>query len=325
MDKRIVLFLTLVLTFFSVASSSAQHDNSKAVLHKMDPLSVKAPTDTLQPASFSTGTPALYGFTEGGYCFGNSPLHDRAFAQKYLVPQSYWIYGVALYIGAKQVIGSPDTLAVNFYRLEGPGIDTSGAVGNAPDTVFHSVMITTSLIDTSGLTFVMFPDSFVAFVDYAMGIDISEMNDDTIGLVTTTNGDAMHSQLSWEKYANGTWHTVLEPTNWGMDLDFGIFVITDMSTATIGDDYFMDGIKLSQNQPNPASSATLIEYEIETGGPVAFEIYDANGRKVFETDEGIQTKGKHEMIMNTSGFNKGIYFYSLRCGSHRIIKKMIIE
>lgn len=324
MNLRLNILFLIAFFLFSV-TLFGQRDKSKIKSHAVNPvLSEKAPTDTLQPASFSTGTPVLYSFINGGYCFGNNPLHDKVFAQKYVVPQSYYIYGVALWIDAKQIIGDADTLSVNFYRLGGPGTDTSGAVNNAPDSVIHSVIFNTSQIDTAGLTFVMFPDSFVAFVDYAMGVDVSAMDDDTIGLVTTTDGDAVNSQLSWEKWADGTWHTVLEPLNWGMDLDFGIFVITDMSTAGISDNYFMDGIKLSQNQPNPASSSTIIMYEIETQGTISFEIYDASGRNVFRSDEGYKAKGKHEIILNTSAFEKGIYFYSLSCGKHRIIKKMII-
>ncbi len=49
-----------------------------------------------------------------------------------------------------------------------------------------------------------------------------------------------------------------------MDIDLGIFIIIDSTNANVNDDYFIDGLKLSQNQPNPASIGnTLVQYELQ--------------------------------------------------------------
>jgi hypothetical protein len=325
MNKHI--FFLLLLGMLSSAVTFGQHDlnkvKSKAVSNV---LSQKAITDTLQPASFATGTPVLYSFIDGGYCFGNNPMHDKIFAQKYFVPQTYLVYGVALWVGAKQVVGEADSLSVNFYRVSGLGTDTSGPVMNAPDTAFKSMKICTDMIDTSGLTLILFPDSFIAFLDYAVGIDVSAMDDDTIGLVTTTDGDALQSQYSWEQWSDHTWHSVLESLNWGMDLDFGIFIIADMSAANINDDYFIDGIKLSQNQPNPTSGNTLVQYELMNDAKnVVLEIYDAGGKLINVYNEGKQTNGLHQIDLSTENNASGIYYYSLKADGKRLTKRMLIS
>ncbi|HNW98182.1 MAG TPA: T9SS type A sorting domain-containing protein [Bacteroidales bacterium] len=326
MNLKLSISLFTATIIFS-ATVFAQHDKNKIIKEKIVSVQeTKITTDTLRPASFATGTPVLYSFIEGGYSFGVNALNDHAFAQKYKVPQSYLINGVAFWVGAKKIIGDADTLSVNFYTLDGPGTDTSGAVNNAPDSIFISKTITTSQINSSGLTIIPFTDdTFIVFVDYAVGVDISTMDDDTIGIFSTTDGDALQSQLSWVKWADDTWHTVLESFNWGMDLDFGIFIIADMSAANINDNYFIDGLKLSQNQPNPASEYTLVQYELnDNSNDVSLEIYDMNGKLINKFSEGKQLKGLHEIKINSGDLKSGSYYYSLKAGNHRLTKKMIV-
>jgi len=288
----------------------------------------KVPTDTIRPPSFSTGADTLYGFVEGGYSFGTSKLGDRAFAQIHKVNTSYIVNGVAIWFGARHIIGTADTLNVIIYKLDGPGtaVDTSGpiVVTNAPDSVDHLYQMTTNLIDTTGLTFLTFPTPYIAYVDYAAGIDLSQIRDDTIGMVTTRFGDADSTQLSWDKWSDNTWHTVLEPLNWGQDLDYGIFMIVDKSSANVNDNYFVDGIKLSQNQPNPASGSTLVQYEIANSANVSLEIYDLNGRLVLNCNAGRQNSGNHEIIVQAGKLKSGTYYYSLKADNHRLTKKMTI-
>jgi len=112
--------------------------------------------------------------------------------------------------------------------------------------------------------------------------------------------------------------------NWGMNLDFGIFMIVDQSSANINDNYFVDGIKLSQNQPNPASGSTLIQYEIETAGLVTFEMYDLNGKKVLTINDGKQSAGCHSLIVPIENLHNGNYYYSVKSDKHRLTKKMTI-
>ncbi|MFA5781608.1 MAG: T9SS type A sorting domain-containing protein, partial [Bacteroidales bacterium] len=276
------------IAVFSFISSFAQREKSKCISIPIISNNIKLPTDTLQAASFNTGTPVLYNYIQGGYSFGTNKLADRAFAQVYKVTTSYLVDGIALWVGAKEQLGTADTLNVLVYNLDGPGTDSSGAVNNAPGTVSKIIKIAVDQIDTTILTFLTFPDSFVVYVDYAAGVDFSQITDDTLGLVTTTDGDAQGTELSWNKWSDNSWHTNLEPFNWGMDIDLGIFIIADMSSANVNDNYFIDGIKLSQNQPNPATNATLIQYEIQNNASVSLEIYDITGRLVLSYDEGKQ-------------------------------------
>ncbi|MFA4851091.1 MAG: T9SS type A sorting domain-containing protein [Bacteroidales bacterium] len=317
-------FSVCTIALFSFNNSFAQREKSKCISTPVIANNIKLPTDTLQPASFITGTPTLYKYIQGGYSFGTNKLGDHAFAQVYKVTTSYLVDGIALWVGAKKQIGTADTLNVLVYNLNGPGTDSSGAANNAPGTVSKTIKIALNQIDTTSLTFITFPDSFIVYVDYAVGVDFSQIADDTLGLVTTTDGDAQGTELSWNKYSDNNWHTILEPSNWGMDLDLGIFIIADKSSANVNDNYFIDGIKLSQNQPNPASDATLVQYEIQNSGNVILEIYDMAGKLILSYDEGKQTAGRHSILIDSEKLRNGIYYYSLKTGKHRLTKKMLI-
>jgi hypothetical protein len=315
----------IVVMIISSASIQAQHDKSKTKVLAVTPLSVlKTPTDTIKPVSFATGTPTLYKYVDGGYSFGVNGLADRAIAQVYKVSTSYIVTGIALWIGVKQQVGTADTLNVYTYKLDGPGTDTSGIISNAPDSIDNHLKITTDNIDTTGLTFLSFPSEYIAYVDYAVGINFSSMENDTLGLVSTHDSDATIPNLSWNQWADGTWHSIYEPMNWGMNLDLGIFMIVDKSSANVNDNYFVDGIKLSQNQPNPSSGSTLIQYEIESTGLVTLEIYDMTGKKVVSINDGKQLAGNHSLIVPTEKLSNGTYYYSLKSDHHRLTKKMTV-
>jgi hypothetical protein len=324
MKIKTALFICVAFIFFSL-NSSAQRNKKDCIGIQSSHLQIpKVPTDTLMPGSFATGTPTLYQYVEGGYSFGVNALADRAMAQVYKVSTSYIVNGVALWIGAKQQIGTADTLNVFIYKLNGPGTDTSGIINTAPDSVNRQLRITIDNIDTTGLTFLSFPSEFIEYVDYAVGINFSSMDDDTLGLVSTQDGEAVVANLSWNQWSDGTWHSVYDSLNWGMNLDLGIFMIVDQSSANVNDNYFVDGIKLSQNQPNPASGCTLIQYEIETAGQVTLEMYDLAGKKVLTINDGKQLAGRHSLIVPTENLQSGNYYYSLKSDHHRLTKKMTI-
>jgi len=302
-----ITFSVCIIAVFSFNSSFAQREKSKYISIPVIEHNNKFPTDTLRPASFATGTNTLYKFIDGGYDFGTNTLGDRAYAQVYRVTTSYIVDGIALWVGAKEQLGTADTLNVVVYNLDGPGTALSGTVNNAPCTVKKIIKIAVNQIDTTNLTFLTFPDSFIVYVDYAAGINFSQITDDTLGLVTTTDEDAQGTELSWNKFSDNTWHTILEPSNWGMDLDLGIFIIADKSSANVNDNYFIDGIKLSQNQPNPASNATSVQYEIQNDGNVALEIYDMAGKLILLYNEGDQTAGRHSIFIDSEKLKSGLY------------------
>ncbi len=244
----------------------------------------------------------------------------------YRVPKSYTIDGVALWVGAKTQVGTADTVYIRMYKLDGPGLDsTASPVSNAPDSIITSITVPDSLLDTTKLSCFLFPTPFIVNTDYAIGVDFSFINDDTIGLVSTKDSDAHRTELSWTKISDNTWESVLCPYNWGIDVDLGIFIIIDSTNANVNDDYFIDGLKLSQNQPNPSIGNTLVQYELQNeDANVSLEIYNVNGKCMLTYNEGNQVAGRHDIQLDVEKLESGVYYYSLKAGSHRLTKKMVI-
>ena len=68
---------------------------------------------------------------------------------------------------------------------------------------------------------------------------------------------------------------------------------------------------LLQNQPNPFSAQTNIEYKINSAGNCGFEITSLSGEIVFEKNLGFKPMGKYSITFDSSEMSSGIYFYSL--------------
>lgn len=82
--------------------------------------------------------------------------------------------------------------------------------------------------------------------------------------------------------------------------------------------------KLYQNYPNPFNPVTNIRYRIPADGNVMLKVFDATGNVAATLVNGMQSSGDHEVAMNAAGLSSGIYFYELRTGSLREVKKFIL-
>lgn len=319
--KRMKKFYLLTVLVAFVSFTFAQR--TAMIEKKYQKLEVsKTPTDTLIPASFATGSPTLYKAAGGGYVVGTNSYGDLAKAQQFLVTSAYNVEGAVVWFGAKEQIGTAGPISIKCYKNDGAGTAGSGAVTTAPGTVLGTIASSVDLIDTTAFNFYNFTTPINVTADYSIGVDFSTVGDDTLGIVSTTDGDGGGAELNWEKWSDGTWYTMVAA--WPLDFDFAIFAIVDMNAGGVNDNYFIDGIKLSQNQPNPASNSTLVQYEIQNSGSVTLEVYDMTGRLVLSYDEGKQLAGKHNILVDSDKLTAGSYYYSLKADSHRLTKKMVV-
>jgi hypothetical protein len=86
---------------------------------------------------------------------------------------------------------------------------------------------------------------------------------------------------------------------------------------------------LRQNYPNPFNPSTQIKFDIPKQGngrsvPVQLKIYDLLGREVEVLVNGNLSPGTYKMDWNANKYSSGIYFYELRAGTYRNVKKMIL-
>lgn len=93
-----------------------------------------------------------------------------------------------------------------------------------------------------------------------------------------------------------------------------LYVIED--GTGIGINEFENGVKVSQNSPNPCSTISAISYVLENNANVSVNIYDVTGKKVAEQVEGNQTAGAHVAKVNVENLSAGVYYYSMTVGAN---------
>ena len=96
------------------------------------------------------------------------------------------------------------------------------------------------------------------------------------------------------------------------------------TTVSLPDYVESDNVYLGQNQPNPASITTKVEYIVPEPDKVIFEVLNPLGQVIYTTTEEADG-GVNAVEFNTSTWAAGIYYYTLHYKDITLTKKMIIE
>ena len=82
--------------------------------------------------------------------------------------------------------------------------------------------------------------------------------------------------------------------------------------------------ELQQNYPNPFNPQTVIRYRLALGAQVDLSVFGVLGQKVKTLIHQKQTSGEHEVSFNAVDLPSGLYFYQLRVGGKKKVKKMLL-
>ncbi len=81
---------------------------------------------------------------------------------------------------------------------------------------------------------------------------------------------------------------------------------------------------LSQNYPNPFNPTTTIKYSIAKTGKVSINIYNLLGQEVAQLVNKVQPAGNYSVNFDATKLSTGIYFYQIKSGSFKKVKKMLL-
>lgn len=84
------------------------------------------------------------------------------------------------------------------------------------------------------------------------------------------------------------------------------------------------GFSLEQNYPNPFNPNTTIKYEVAGYVDVKITVYDVLGRQQTVLVNQKQKPGKYALIFSGRNFASGIYFYEIKAGDYKSVKKMML-
>lgn len=111
--------------------------------------------------------------------------------------------------------------------------------------------------------------------------------------------------------------------------DMDVLYLDDFTVAvpssSVGITEFVNGVKVSQNMPNPFNSVSTINYELQAAANVTLSVYDVTGKLVAGQSEGTQSAGAHTITFNGADLSAGVYYYSLKVGENTTsTMKMVI-
>lgn len=111
-----------------------------------------------------------------------------------------------------------------------------------------------------------------------------------------------------------------------IETESALFKITDICQAG-GSRLFDENGKqflLEQNQPNPATSITEINYEVLEQGFTSLKLYTQTGELIKTFIDKYLLPGKYKIVFETSDLPNGTYFYILKTPTNTSTKTMII-
>lgn len=77
--------------------------------------------------------------------------------------------------------------------------------------------------------------------------------------------------------------------------------------------------------PNPANTFLTIDYYLDKPGMAKIELLNEKGELVRSIENGVQTEGNHESIVNVEDLARGIYLLSRFIDGKKEVKKVILE
>lgn len=331
--KKIYLVALSALTITSAFSQQRTVGTSKPLTNfkaTNTSQTLSVPTDTLW-GNFLAGTPTIYGSSNGGYVFGVNGYQDFQKSQAFLVSSPFNLEQVLIWFGGLNYTSgnAASKMVVRPVDMNGTGTSVAGAGQPAPGTLIAgatAVDLLVSAVDTTpgNMNVVAFPSPVPISADFAITVDLTTIAaGDTVGIVTTTDGDAAGADNSWEQWSDLTWHSVLEPNNWGLDIDAAIFpIIDDLGTTGIAP--MINGVRIVQAMPNPATSATKLVYELDKSYDVKVMMFDVTGKMISTIDQGTQAAGTYTLDLNVSNLAEGTYYVAIRNGSNGIGTKISV-
>ncbi len=356
--KKIYLMTAMLISGATVFAQGTLQTQNKGVIKRVMPVPASNPAQSATPTDTAgwvdsgnfapvfagiSGEVVAFGYQGGGWVYGNNFDGLNECAQGFLnVNQS--TLGVEevllLFTGKTGVSGSATSkCVVKVYSMAAnKARNTDGAGGQAvnspgPNQLLGSQDYFFDDIDTTfgNWNVITFPTPvFINGTDFAVSVDFTNLNaaQDTAGLLCDQIGDADGLDYAFHKF-QGSWYVTdfafsASGTD-DVDNDIAIFAVIDENFIGVESLEFFNGMKLSQNNPNPMNGNTVIQYELEKyTTAVELEIFDVHGRKAVVINEGEKTAGRHSISIENTKLAAGTYYYSLKANGNRLTKKMVV-
>lgn len=82
--------------------------------------------------------------------------------------------------------------------------------------------------------------------------------------------------------------------------------------------------RLDQNYPNPFNPSTTIRFSLKQNGLTTLAVFNAVGQKVQTVFHQYLKAGNHQISFDATDLPSGIYFYQIRSGNFKAVRKFVV-
>ena len=172
-------------------------------------------------------------------------------------------------------------------------------------------------------------DTLNSMGNYMLLASLEENGDDSYPSYTKRDWNTSQIVPSWATKAGSNWNDVYVP-EWAFVKGYGFenHLIDVLYTADVGftgiEQAQNSGLSVSQNQPNPFSGTTLVNYTLDKAANITIDVYNVAGAKVMSIGQGTQAAGSHSVQIDASDLQAGIYYYTISADNYSVTKKMVV-
>ncbi len=242
-----------------------------------------------------SGTPMIYGVTNGGYVAGNNSYGDLAKADFFdsYAPATR-IEGAMIWFGVATGTGN-FTVAV------------WDDAGGSPGTIIGSetVSIATIAPDVTNQTYsqITFASPITIPGNFYLGVILPTTSGDTIAVITNDDGETPPN-TAWEQWSDNVWYAYDDANSWGMVMTHAISPIVCYDPQTINN---TENVKINV-YPNPTNDYVNVVSNF-SGQKLMITITNMIGEVVDTYTFNDFRAGTHKIDM--SGFDAGVYYLNI--------------
>ncbi|MFC1562079.1 YCF48-related protein [candidate division KSB1 bacterium] len=221
-------------------------------------------------------------------------------------------------------------------ETNGPTYKVKRAAG---DTLWATGMANISISFNSGANWTGIGRSFA----FGGVPDIELVNGRTGWFITNNTNFIENSRINYTEDAGTTYNIMLEKQKpylrglsaigsnllWAVG-DSGLVIHYDKTITSVKEKpQIPREFELHQNYPNPFNLSTVIRFNTIQQARITIRIYDIAGREIVILTSKVYLPGTHEVTWDGrnekhSIVSSGMYFYQLKSGNYRTVKKMIL-
>lgn len=339
--KRLLSFtfsLFFALPFLSAQTSTMEVTGSRDVqavdgFQAVD--KVQMGRDTIWDYTTRATGYTIYGGGTNGYVFGlgsdgsgNVVSDEIAVHFDWSVPAT--VTEVYMWVGAKNVTPPSDVIGCKLYASQPDSLPGQLlALGNA-NMAFIDSTSTVTFNTFAGFNLFVFDQGTPDVTsDFLVGLSFAG-NDDTLGLVSTVQGDGLNerrAKLLLSPQFGGTWISADDFWTIGgfpLNADPIIVPVLELAPMALDEGFNQKNLHFMPAYPNPATDQTTLRYSLKTADNFQVSILDVTGRTVYDSGTKFETAGDHELTIDVSDWPQGKYFYTVRTDETSITSRFFV-